>query len=184
MKLEPIKKQPIMKEIVFLLGVLCAAPTFSQVSISTAHNENKWRIGGYAGLNFGSDYFGVGIAPSVGYAVSGTVETGITAGYQYSKQDYLHDEIKQNLFSFGPYVNYYPIRSLFLRAHYEYYLGNQKFDSQTYDFNENALWLGGGYRTPGRVQLFVGAMYNVLYQEGDSLFSSGFRPIIGVSFRI
>lgn len=154
---------------------------------STNHTSSNWRMGGGIGLSFGSnDRMDFNISPFVGYAISPQIETGITTGYQYAKWG----NYQQNLFNIGPYVNVYPIQQLFLRAHYEYYTGNQKHKSSVYgnsshNFDDSALWLGGGYRTTGPIQFFTGVMYNVLYENNSSsIFSSGLRPIIGVSIAL
>lgn len=179
-----------MKKIIcFCLFTIFSVTYGQNISVSPSqYKANKWRLGGGIGLGFGSnDYFGIAISPFVGYEIAPSVEAGLTAGYQYSKWS----ESKQNLFNVGPYFNFYPIPSLFLRAHYEYYTGNNKYKeiylggpSQThsYNFNESVLWLGAGYRSTGRVQFYTGLMYNVLFDDDTSLFSTGFRPIVGVSF--
>ncbi|HET8838460.1 MAG TPA: hypothetical protein VFM82_05630 [Flavobacteriaceae bacterium] len=172
-----------MKRSFLLIFLLSSAISFGQINRSKTKKSNEWRVGGTAAFNFGgNNYFGFSIAPFVGYRVSAYVEPGITAGYLYSKDDF----IKQNLFHFGPYLNIYPIDNLFLRTQYEYYFG--KLESETIDYSqdisENALWVGGGYRSGGSVQLFLGLMYNVFYDENSSFFSSALRPIAGVSIRI
>ena len=70
-----------------------------------------------------------------------------------------------------------------------YYTGNQKYESSrllenlTYerDLDESALWLGAGYQSSGQVRFQAGVMYNVLYKENESIFSSGLQPFMGVS---
>lgn len=172
-----------MKKIVFIVAVFYSGIAFSQINLSTPDQQDRWHVGGNIGLSFGNnDYFGFAISPFVGYKITENLEGGVTVGYRYSKQ---HD-YKQNTFNAGPYLNFYPINSLFLRTHYEYYTGNQSFDNnpQTFNFDENALWIGGGYRSGGRVKVYIGAMYNVLYKKDESIFSSAFRPIVGVSIGI
>ncbi len=172
-----------MKRAIFLIFLFYTAFSFGQINLPKANGNNEWRVGGTAGVNFGNNnYFGFSISPFVGYRVSSLVEPGITAGYLYSKSDF----IQQNLFHFGPYVNIYPVDNLFLRTQYEYYFGKLESQSTNYSRNisENALWIGGGYRSGGAVQLYVGLMYNVLYDGDKSFFSSGLRPIAGVSIRI
>jgi len=164
--------------------LFASAPSFAQINFSSPSHHNKWRVGGGLGLNFGSnDYFGFTISPFIGYEIIRNLEGGLALGYQYSKSKYY----KQNLFDIGPYLNFYPISSLFLRARYDYYTGNRKIKatSRSRNFDENALWLGGGYRSGGgNVHFYVGLMYNVLYDKDKSLFSNGFRPIVGVSIGI
>jgi len=157
---------------------------FSIMICALSQETSKWRFGGGIGLGFGNNnYFGIAVSPFVGYEITPQLEAGITVGYQYSKWS----NSKQNLFNGGPYLNYYPIPSLFARAHYEYYTGTHKIEygyesaSSKHHFNESALWLGGGYRSTGKIQFYAGMMYNVLYDHDSSLFSTGLRPIIGVS---
>lgn len=172
-----------MKKIIYLFFLIFSILVKCQETNYEEYSPSKWRFGGGLGLGFGSNgYFGFAISPFVGYEIIPQLEAGATVGYQYSKWN----DSKQNLFNFGPYLNYYPISFLFARAHFEHYTGKNKFDygsigSGSYTFDESALWLGGGYRSTGRVQFFAGIMYNVLYKEETSLFSTGLRPIVGIS---
>lgn len=176
------------KSISFILFLLFSFGFSQNVSINpTQYKANKWRVGGGIGLGFGSnDYFGISITPFVSYEIAPSLEGGISTGYQYSKWS----NSRQNLFNIGPYLNYYPIPNLFTRVHYEYYTGKYKYDSGSsfmgedydYNFDESALWLGAGYRSSGKIQFFTGLMYNVLYDDDSSIFSTGLRPIVGVSF--
>lgn len=163
-------------------ALLIAGITFgtAQIAIGTSKTDGKWRVGGGVGLGFGNNgYFGFNVSPFVGYAVAPKLEVGATAGYQYSKNDW----VKTNLFSAGPYANFYIIDQLFARGHYEYYTGNQKVESsdQKFSFDESALWLGGGYQSTGKVRFQTGLMYNVLYKEDESIFSSPLRPFGGIA---
>lgn len=174
-----------MKKIIFVIFLLYSGITFGQINLSPTSNthQNRWRVGGNIGLSLGSDdYFGFGISPSVGYKITRELEGGVTVGYRYSKWR----NSKQHMFNAGPYLNFYPINSLFIRAHYEYYTGNQKYNNPSYarNFDENALWLGAGYRSGGRVKVYIGLMYNVLYEKDHSIFDNGLRPIVGVSIGI
>lgn len=172
-----------MKKIFFITCILFTSLAFSQINVSKSKIENRWRVGGNIGLSFGSnDYFGFGIAPSIGYKITESLEGGITVGYRYSDWKYS----KQHMLNTGPYLNYYAIQNLFLRAHYEYYNGTQKnkLTSNSSSFDENALWLGAGYQSGGRVKVYFGLMYNVLYKDNESIFSNGIRPIGGISFSL
>lgn len=173
-----------MKKIILLVSILCSSLAFSQIDVSPAQQpQKKWRIGGNIGLSFGNnDYFGLSISPTLGYEITRNLEGGISLGYRYSKRRHS----KQHMFNGGPYLNFSPINSLFLRTQYAYYTGSTEYTdiSRTRHFNENALWVGGGYRSGGRVKVYAGLMYNVLYKEGQSIFANGLRPIAGVSIRI
>lgn len=167
---------PMKKKLLIISFLLSSFFVFSQ-------DDSRWRLGGGLGFGFGnSNYTSISIQPFVSYQFSKIIDGGLSAGYQYAKWD----NSKQNLFNFGPFINIHPIENVFMRVHFEQYFGNQKVkigmgQSATYNYNESALWLGAGYRTSGKVSFFTGLMYNVLYKEDDSLFSNGFRPIVGVS---
>lgn len=172
-----------MKRIFLALTlILMGIYTQAQVGVQSASNHGKIRIGGGVGVDFGSNsYVGFNISPFIGYAISPNLEGGITAGYQYGDSDYS----KSNLFSVGPYLNYFVLKSFFARSHFEYYTGNQTIKSRigndfNSNFDESALWIGGGYQSSGRVRFQTGIMYNVLYDENESIFSSAFRPFGGL----
>lgn len=187
-------KSNFMRKLWLLFVLLFSANAFSQAIISNSRSVQKvpraksmgsspWRVGGGAGFSMGNnDYVGFSITPFVGYEVIQNMELGLATGYQYVSRK----TSKQNLFNIGPYLNYYPIPELFTRLQYEYYTGNAKVKStgETYSFDENALWVGAGYRNVGQVQLYVGIMYNLLYNSDSKIFSNGFRPIVGVSFHL
>lgn len=181
-----------MKKIIWIWFILAAFPLFSQENavirngrsvngVSRQKTPNPWRVGGGMGLSFGDhNYFAVRVSPFLGYRITRDVEAGLSVGYQFSKRH----SYKQHLFNFGPFLNYYPIENVFIRVHYEYYTGNNKHKTRksTYSFDENALWLGAGYRSSGPVQFYAGLMYDVLYKNDSNVFTNGLRPIFGVSF--
>lgn len=167
-----------MKKTIFLLFLLVSIPAFSQIALAT--NMGKLRVGGGVGLGFGNnDYFALSVNPNIGYMLTPQLEGGLTLGYQYSKWA----NVKSNLFGVGPYLTLYPVEGLFLRSRYEYFTGNFKIKGSPESVNrdENALWLGGGYGSSGKVAFYAGAEYNVLWKKEKSMFSNGFRPIVGVS---
>jgi len=90
------------------------------------------------------------------------------------------------LFGIGPFVNYYLGRNFYLGSQFQEYFINQKVKSseEKYSSNEAALYIGGGYmqRMGNNSYLQIGGMYNVLWEQNSSIFSSGFVPNIGVVF--
>ncbi|CAM3332939.1 hypothetical protein [Empedobacter stercoris] len=170
------------KLLLFIISLTLSSTIYAQTYQKQPLNNN-WRFGGGLGLSFGNNgYFGFNVSPSVGYMIANNLELGATAGYQYAKDDYA----KLNLFNAGPYVNFFPVENLFLRANYMHYTGKQKYNER-YNYNyetnldESALWLGAGYQSSGPIRFQAGVMYNVLYKENESIFSSGFQPFMGVS---
>jgi|SRR5699024_2899562 len=174
--------------IIFLVPLL----GFSQVrpdnqkqksTLNFKPKPNPWRVGGDLGVSIGNhDYVGVRISPFLGYSLTSDLEAGVSVGYQYASRR----NSTQHLFNGGPYLNYYPIPEFFARAHYEYYTGTYKLKNSgtSNNYDENALWIGAGYRSTGRIQVYTGLMYNVLYKSDSRFFNNGLRPIVGVSVSI
>ena len=157
--------------------------TYSQFGKPVQSTEKKWRLGASAGISFGeNDYLALSLAPSVGYNLGNGVEIGTTLGYQLNKNNYY----RTNLISGGPYLNYSVIPQIFGRVHYEYYNGSQKnkLNNNEYNISESALWVGGGYESQGPVSFRAGILYNVLYKNNNSIFSSAIRPFAGVVIAI
>lgn len=172
----------MIRYFLLLSCLLFSSLSYSQIGIgsSTTNHQDNWRVGGGMALNFGNHgAMALNISPFIGYEFVSSLEAGITTGYQYSK----YREVKQNLFSVGPYLNFYPMQSLFVRTQYEYFTGSSKIkhSGHSNSFDETAWWIGGGYRSGGRVQMYVGIMYNVLYKEDKSLFTEAYQPIVGIS---
>lgn len=175
-----------MKNILLLCCLLTTSLAFSQMETNSKNleSQSKFNTGAEFSLNLtsGDKEFELKLAPHLAYQLIPKLEAGLSLGYQYSQ----YWVVKQNLFNFGPYLDYRPIPLIFLRAHYEYYTGKAKFKiedtSGSVNINENTFWLGAGFRTSGKVQLYTALMYNVLYDKEESFFFSGYRPIVGISF--
>jgi len=84
----------------------------------------------------------------------------------------------------GPFANYYFSRSFYISGNFQQYFVDQKdkIYNEKYNKDESALYLGAGYMQSigNRAYMQMGIMYNVLYKENSSVFSSGFIPSIGV----
>lgn len=187
-----------MKKLVLVWMLLCAPLLFSQNTVIQNGRSSKtttstkpkkkpqidrWKIGGGVGMNFGNnDYLSLSVAPFVAYELVNNLDFGIATGYQYTKRR----SSKQHLFNIGPFVDYSPIPQAFARVQHEYFSGAYKLNNAEHSthFDENALWVGAGYRSPGPVQVYVGLMYNVLYNSDSRIFANGFRPFAGVSVRL
>lgn len=184
-----------MRNLVLLLVLVFSTTLFSQnrsvirdgrqvkATPKKKNNSQPWRVGGGVGFSIGNnDYLGFSVAPFIGYEVVRNLELGVATGYKFSKRR----NSKQNLFNVGPYLNFFPIPEFFARLQYEYFTGSTKIRStdHSFHFDENALWVGAGYRNRGPVQFHAGLMYNLLYNRDSKIFTNGFRPIAGVSFRI
>lgn len=159
---------------ILLLGTILWA---QKIEIPEESEPSPWRFGGGIGLSIGNHSTGIHVSPSLGYMLTPNLEAGASLAYTYNK----YRDYKYNVFSGGLFGNYHIIPELFTRAHYEYYTGTRKYDDISDDFTENALWLGAGYQNYGRVRFQTGIMYNVLYDEDNSVFSSPWRPFAAIS---
>lgn len=168
-----------MKKIILfcLLVIFYFNLNAQEIKIPQKAAGSHWHFGGNVGISVGNHNTGIYVAPSVAYMVNPQLEIGSTIAYQHNK----YENHKSNIFSGGVFTNYHIIPELFARVHYEYYTGNRKNRDISDNFTENALWIGAGYQSFGRVRFQTGIMYNVLYDKDKSVFSNPWRPFAGVS---
>lgn len=170
-----------MKKFILPLFLLISGSILSQVAVGAPpENNNRWTFGGGIGLGFGSNnYFNLSAAPRVGYRLTDDLEGGVLGSVSWQKSN----AYSSTMFGVGPFLNYYIGRTFFISANYQHYFINYK--DKLYDFktneNEDALYFGGGYmqRIGNNSYLQLGLMYNVLWKENSSIFSSGLVPNIG-----
>lgn len=166
-----------MKKLILAFSVLITSLVFAQ--------NSPWTFGGSFGINnrFGANSgFGVHISPRAGYKVSENLEIGMTAGIDWQNSSYSYS----TLFGTGPYANYYFGRKFYLSSQFQEYIINQNIKSTDtrVGYNESALYFGGGYiqQINTHTYLQIGVLYNLLWKETSSIFSSGFTPNIGIVF--
>ena len=170
-----------MKKIFTLSLIVCNVFCFSQIAMSSGTQTNRWTFGGGLGIGFGSNsYFNLQLSPRVGYKITDQLEGGIIGNVSWQSSNYY----KSTMVGVGPFANYYFARSFFVGANLQQYFINskEKFSGYKYNTDETALYLGGGYMQNIGNNAFIqfGIMYNVLWQDRDSIFSTGFVPSIGV----
>ncbi len=169
--------------------MLCSFYSIAQVNAEyKEEKKGRWVIGGGLGIGFNRG-FNLQLSPDIGYRIN-NFEFGLTPGILYQKyngtDEFYDPDYKSTLWNVGPYLFYMPVENFFLRTQYQYYEGKFDIDSQYYlddSYSENTLWIGGGYqdRIANHVYMRLGIMYNVLYDEDDSIFSTGLMPIFGIS---
>jgi hypothetical protein len=171
-----------MKKVIIPLMLMFSLSSYSQVSVGTPSvaESNRWTFGGGIGLGFGSNSaFYLQASPRVGYRLTEDLEAGVIGSVSWQTSDYY----RSTMFGVGPFANYYFARSFYVGANLQQYFINYK--DKFYDFKDNreetALYLGGGYmqRIGGNSFMQLGLMYNVLWKENSSVFSSGLIPNIG-----
>lgn len=169
-----------MKKLFTLSLILLSLFCFSQIAMSSQTPVNRWTFGGGLGLGFGSNSsFNLQVSPRVGYKITDQLEAGMIGNVSWQTSDFY----KSTMFGIGPFANYYFARSFFVGANLQQYFINstEKYNNYKYSTDETALYLGGGYMQSVGNNAFMqlGIMYNVLWKENNSIFSTGFVPTVG-----
>lgn len=170
-----------MKKLIISLFLVISGSLFSQMEAdSLSENRNRWTFGGGIGVGFGSQStFYLSASPRVGYRLTDDLEGGLTGSVSWQTSDFY----RSTMFGIGPFINYYIANLFYLGANYQHYFINYKDKFYDYEMNnqEDALYLGGGYmqRIGNRSFMQIGLMYNVLWKENSSIFSTGLVPNIG-----
>lgn len=170
-----------MKKLLMILSIAFSTAAFSQIAVGGSNTNSGWTFGGYAGVGVGNNT-SIYITPKVGYKLSEEFEMGVAGNLTWNNNSYYNS----TMIGVGPFANYYFAKSAYLSGMFqEYFISyNSKSANLNTKKNEAALYLGGGYmqRLGDRAYLQIGAMYNVLYKENESIFGSSFVPQIGVVF--
>lgn len=136
------------------------------------------QFGGGIGLNIGSGFTDISLAPSAIYNVNEYVSLGLGAQYSYINQK---NNFTRNLYGGSVVALFNPIREVQLSAELEQLrvnttlVGGVKPDA----FWNTGLFLGAGYRN-GNVT--IGGKYNVLYNDNNNVYNSAFMPFVRVYF--
>lgn len=149
---------------------------YSQQSVSNNFGKNI-QFGGGLGLNFGSGFTDVSVAPSAIYNVNPYLALG--ASLQFG---YINVKNRYETYTYGGsligLVN--PIPQIQLSAELEQLRFNTKFRYfGNEDYWNTALYLGAGYRTNN---VTVGIRYDVLHDANKSIYSEAFMPFVRFYF--
>lgn len=174
-----------MNKILSFLTLMVASFSLAQTTttVGSSTSASKWTFGGSANVGFSSGNYGSGttisLAPRVGYKLTENFEVGGVGSFTWGSSKYF----STTMFSIGPFANYYFSKQFYISGQFQQYFYNQKdkYYGYKYSDEESALYFGAGYmqRVGNNAYMQIGAMYNVLYKEGESIFSSGFIPTVG-----
>ena len=167
----------------------------AQIMAPKAQSEfwQKVQFGGGLGLNFGSKYTNISIAPGAIYNVNEYFAIGLGAQYSYINQKPFTFNSSQvveytsNLYGGSVVALFNPIQSIQLSAEVEQLrvnterkvITNAIVQNVNDDFWNTALFLGAGFRT-GNVT--IGARYNLLFDKNKNVYSEPFMPFVRVYF--
>lgn len=139
--------------------------------------SDKVHFGGSLGLNIGSGFTNIVVAPSVIYDVNNYFSAGVGLQGSYVKwknnfESYIYGASLIGL------VN--PIEQIQLSAELEQLRVNTVYENNFKDnFWNTALFLGAGFRTNN---VTLGVRYNVLFDDKKSVYNEAFMPFIRVYF--
>ena len=154
--------------------------TRNAVDTITIKEPKKIKFGCGFGLNFvgGTN---ISISPNLTYAISDKIAVG--GGLQGS---YASIKNLQNTTTFGANLSgqYNPIKKLTLLLEFAQLRVSTKKDTpteqSTNSYWDSALFAGAGYNITSKIS--VGAKYNFLYKEGESVYTSPIIPFVNISF--
>ena len=161
-----------------LFTVLFCTFCFGAAAQMTAGTQDFWsrvRYGGGIGLSFGSDAFQVGLTPSAIYQVNNYLALGAGLNYTYSRiSDTRLNAVGGSLIGLAN-----PIPAIQVSGEYEQLYVNRDFGPISDSYWLPALYLGLGFNT-GPVTF--GIRYDVLYDEGRSLYGDPWLPFVRFYF--
>lgn len=150
------------------------------VADSLSYKPSKWKFGMGFGLNFVSGT-NINLAPSLLYDASVKITFGVGLQYNYSAIK----DLKRTSTIGGTLSAFYSPTPRFLTL-LEFAELNVTSKTETPegevkdDFWETALFIGAGMNITNSIT--VGAKYNVLYKEDESVYTSPVIPFVNIAF--
>src|SRR5690606_7969737 len=171
---------------IFLFFINSTAQTSTELNSQQKQKSEFWkkvRFGGGFGLNIGSGFTDITLAPSAIYEINEYLATGIGLQGSYIR-------VKPRNSAFENYEAYTyggswlvlvnPIQEIQLSGELEQLRVNVNYDDGFSDnFWNTALFLGGGYRAQN---VTIGIRYNVLHNSSKNIYSEAFMPFVRVYF--
>lgn len=171
-----------LKLILSVAFVFCFSISFSQTIAKNNPNEfwKQVQFGGGFGLNFGTGYTEITLAPSAIYPVNDYVSlgAGLLGSFTHFKHYYT-----TGVYGVSAISLFNPIEKVQLSIEVEQARVNTQIqmipNPITKNYWNTALYVGAGYRN-GNVTL--GARYNLLFDKNESTYSDALMPFIRFYF--
>ncbi len=184
-----MKKIEMKSKLLLVVGIfLFSKSAFTQVNYDSIPTKivdtplvkkpKKLKFGCGFGLNFvgGTN---ISLSPNLTYKVSDKIAIG--GGIQGS---YTALKKIQNTSTFGANVlgQFFPTKKILTSLEFAELrvLTKNKIDNTSRNYWDSALFVGAGYNITNKISL--GAKYNLLYKEGESIYSSPVIPFVNITF--
>lgn len=159
-------------------NLLCVCALFSALPVFAQSDDKKFQIGGGLGLNFGSGFTDLTVAPSGIYNFNKYVAAGVGLQGSYVR---VRNNYESYIYGGSLIALLAPIEQIQVSAELEQLRVNTNFTGVDLDDNfwNTALFLGVGYRSEN---VTIGVRYNLLYKASNNVYSEPFMPFIRVYF--
>ena len=166
------------KNFLLFLTLLCLN------GLSAQENTNDFwehvRFGGGIGVSFGDGFFSGTLAPSAIYDVNNQFAVGVGLNGTYNS---LKNTYNSTIIGGSVLALFNVIQQIQLSAEFEELNVTRNFESDLNMEDQNywypALFLGAGYRSQN---VTIGMRYDVLYDEGKSVYANAWAPFFRVYF--
>lgn len=171
-----------IKPIVILSLIIGFSNGYSQTIVKSTPNEfwKKVQFGGGFGLNLGSGYTEIAIAPSAIYPLNQYISVGSGLIGSYTR---LKNQYSSSIYGVSAISLFNPIEKIQLSLELEQIRVNANYTSISNQISKKywntGLYVGAGYRN-GNVTL--GARYNLLFDKDESTYSDALMPFIRFYF--
>lgn len=134
------------------------------------------------GMGFGLNFVGgtnIGLSPSLTYNVSNKVAFGLGLQFNYLS---LKDIQSTTTYGATTFFNYRPSQKIMTLLEFAQLRVSTKsdIDDSERKFWDSALFVGAGFNVTKKIT--IGAKYNLLYDEDESVYSSAIIPFVNISF--
>jgi long-subunit fatty acid transport protein len=175
-------------KIFFLLFATSSVFSQDSTKVVPSNNSKFWKnvqFGGGIGLNIGSGFTNISIAPTGIYPLNDYFSVGLGLQYNYLNQNDLFFRSSQYGGNIIGIIN--PINEIQLSLGLEQLrvnLVSNEVLMKTNGFPKSSFWntglfVGAGYRVASTV---IGARYNVLYKNDNGVYAQALMPFISVYF--
>lgn len=167
----------------FAIIIICLSSTMANAQ-DEGRFWDKVRFGGAVGAGFGTGYTNVSLAPAAIYEFNEYLGLGLGIQGSYIKDKGVYADYSSWLYGGSVIGIVNPLPQVQLSVELEQLRVNLEVDDHTFeDYEDNfwntALFLGAGYRNGSVV---LGVRYNVLFDEDDFVYSTGFMPFVRLYF--